>query len=65
MTLRQVLDIIWRRWLLVTVTTLLVVGAAIAYVQLSPKVYESTSTDAGSCGCRSARRASSCNWRMR
>ncbi|HQZ84054.1 MAG TPA: P-loop NTPase [Actinomycetota bacterium] len=43
MTLRQVLDIIWRRWLLVTVTTLLVVGAAIAYVQLSPKVYESTS----------------------
>lgn len=41
MTLRQVLDIIWQRWLLVAVTTVLVLGTAVAYVQLSPKLYES------------------------
>lgn len=42
MTLRQVLDIIWRRRLLVVIMTLLVLAGAGAYVQFSPTLYESS-----------------------
>lgn len=43
MTLRQVLEIIQRRWLLVALTTLVVLGSAAAYLQLTPEVYKSSS----------------------
>lgn len=42
MTLRQVLEVIRQRWLLLLLTTMIVLGAAGAYVYLSPKVYAST-----------------------
>ncbi len=44
MTFRQVLDIVWRRRLLVAVTTVLVILAALVYARLAPVSYASTTT---------------------
>lgn len=42
MTFRQVLDIVWRRRLLVAITTVVVVLAALLYARLAPVTYEAT-----------------------
>lgn len=42
MTLRQVLSIIWQRWMLVLSTTVLIGAATAAYAAMTPQVYEST-----------------------
>lgn len=44
MTLRQVLHIIWSRWLWVLATTILVLAATTAYALTTPQTYESTAT---------------------
>lgn len=44
MTFRQVLDIVWRRKLLVLVVTVLVAIAALLYARLAPVTYASTVT---------------------
>jgi capsular polysaccharide biosynthesis protein len=44
MTFRQVLDIVWRRRLLVAITTVLVIVAAFLYARLAPVTYASTTT---------------------
>lgn len=44
MTFRQVLDIVWRRRMLVGITTLLVLITAFLYARLAPVTYESTTT---------------------
>lgn len=42
MTFRQVLDIVWRRRLLVGITILLVIMAALLYARLAPVTYQAT-----------------------
>ena len=42
MTLRQVLEILWQRKLLVIATVILAVAAAMTYMKYSVKTYEST-----------------------
>ncbi|SPD85138.1 polysaccharide biosynthesis tyrosine autokinase [Micropruina glycogenica] len=42
MTFRQVLDIVWRRRLLVAITTVLVILAAFVYARLAPVTYQAT-----------------------
>lgn len=44
MTLRQVLHIIWSRWLWVLATTILVLAATAGYALVTPQTYESTAT---------------------
>lgn len=44
MTFRQVLDIVWRRRLLVAITTVLVIVGAFLYARLAPVTYASTTT---------------------
>lgn len=42
MTFRQVLDIVWRRRLLVAITTVMVILAAFVYARLAPVTYQAT-----------------------
>lgn len=44
MTLRQVLHIIWTRWLLVLTTTILIGAGTATYAAMVPQSYESTTT---------------------